>query len=226
MKRLCQIILLAVILSVSGSAPYNLPILRQHHPSDLSWLESKSCAAPCWENLSPGQTTYADGLERIQHNAALTILPLPPHDPSQDITWASTILVQHASRGTPTADLWFHPADTENLGHPDSLLTITFGVPKGTTLGDIIRWRGDPTRYALRCLNCFEAPDLLFLHLYYDAEQMEVLTTAIPRPHSMTWTIDWNQPIMEVIYESNAFYATNPPSCFWPAANVIAIRCF
>src|SRR3954468_6193603 len=93
MKRLCQFIILVIILRVSGSAPYNLPTLRQHHPSDLSWLESKSCAAPCWENLSPGQTTYADGLQRIQHNAALTIVPLPPHDPDQDITWASMIIV-------------------------------------------------------------------------------------------------------------------------------------
>jgi hypothetical protein len=202
MKRLCQIIMFVVVLTMPASAPYNLPVLRQQHIFDRSWIDSAACTAPCWENLAPGQTSYTDALPLIRHNTAFTIIPPPPHDASQNVTWASTIIVQRAQDGL-SGDLWFDPTDA---ARPGALLTITLGVPKGTTLGDIIRWRGDPTRYALRCLNCFEAPELLYLHLYYDAQQMEVLTTVIRRPDTATWAIDWEQPILEVIYEEKRFY--------------------
>ena len=80
--------ILSILISLMGCVSINMttsPIYTPRPTTDYNrWLRKQPCAAPCWEGITPGVTTYKDAQKLLEQNSSFIKVEL--HLPDE-ITW-------------------------------------------------------------------------------------------------------------------------------------------
>lgn len=107
-----------------------LPLGRKNN-----WLKGVPCRAPCWEGITPGQTSGQQAMEILQRNPFIKDVELR----SGPFYGDKGVLVWNWINGTPGGDLSYH------LGTPDQLVYQIRPEISLVQLGEVIDAYGEPS---------------------------------------------------------------------------------
>ncbi|MCU0511839.1 MAG: hypothetical protein MUE40_04630 [Anaerolineae bacterium] len=129
--RLYCLALLLMLVVAACSPPPNLrdPNLLQ----DTSLLTDDPCAAPCWRNIIPGETSWRDMMIAIEDDPAFTTVEEVKDDSSE-----ARLVNFTTSSGSPCCRV-YSTLDGRTVGQ-----ILTLLAPGQMTLGDIFDKYGEP----------------------------------------------------------------------------------
>lgn len=131
-----RVLLVLLVVMVAAAACAAPPELR--NPSfleDSSLVDNEPCAAPCWRNITPGETTWRDALTILEDDATLSDVKTETNEETGEI--AATF--QRAD-GVPCCLVY--TSDGEVV---DQML---LQLAPENTLGDVIENLGEPEYFS------------------------------------------------------------------------------
>lgn len=164
-SRLHRVAILLVVLAVLGlgacesqstvphtATPVQLPPspTKPLPPADwpYRWLEGIPCRPPCWEGITPGQTTAEEAVEILRRSpivatAEITTIPLHSENGVVEWSWAGT------GRQGGGADFYARIP-------PSPIYLVYPSYPVYFKLGDVIQAYGEPSHIIAKA---FHRPD-------------------------------------------------------------------
>lgn len=149
------IILGLLLLGLSGCTFPNPSMTPTKLPPDYNrWLRKEPCAAPCWEGLTPGITTYGGATKQLRQNDAFTRVEVILPD---RITWQR--------RG------WVDGGFAEfDISSGEAILKlIVVDLPQPIKLKDVMDVYGNPSHIQVFADEDMHEPDrmLYSMELYF-----------------------------------------------------------
>jgi hypothetical protein len=146
-----------VVLVIAACAPP--PVLRnEKFLSDDSLVSGEPCVAPCWREITPGETGWSDALSILEDASDITL------DPVQDDPESEAIGVQwKQNEGDVCCQMISENGDTVSL--------IFLQTAPNMTVGELVEAHGDPA-YAI---GNPVTDDQAVVLLVYPNQQMVVL---------------------------------------------------
>lgn len=131
--RLLLLGLLALLLTAACSAP---PPLRDDNLlHDDSLITNQPCGAPCWNNITPGETTWNNAVTILEDDTALENVQT-----QQDEETSAVVAEFQGVGGSPCCQMFSETGETVSL--------IFLRLAPDTTVGEIIETHGEPA-YAI-----------------------------------------------------------------------------
>ncbi len=125
-----SLILLATFV-IAGCAP-QIELLSEQYLQDTSLISGEPCGAPCWRNITPGETRWTEALTRVQDDATLADVQEQSNEDSAEVA----ITFQNRD-GVPCCLLY-----SQDGQFVDQIL---LQVAPQMTVGQVIETYGEPT---------------------------------------------------------------------------------
>lgn len=109
----------------------------QHH-----WLEGIPCRPPCWEGITPGQTSFNDAVELLKKNPATTMVQISEGSdkkPFASWNWLNNLSSANIQLNTNNGVI------EARAGKSGTITKISSRLPASFKLGEIIRVYGEPS---------------------------------------------------------------------------------
>lgn len=148
-------------------------LLNDRLLDDASLLSGEPCEAPCWQNITPGETGYEDALARLEALASATIL----HADDSAIIFSGI-------DGDPCCQII---SDDNGL-----ISTILLQLKPQMQFGDVIARHGEPT-YVIG--QPFSDAEAMLIHIYPDLAML--LYVMAPGPEAQ---LQESSPIVATMY--------------------------
>jgi hypothetical protein len=172
--------LIGVLFLAGCSAPP--PLRADNYLNDQSLLTDQPCAAPCFQGITPGVTTFADAVALLQNNAAFTNVQ------SREKTDQNPPVVQWSTAGNqPCCQL---------VANPDTNIveSIFINVAPSMNLGQVIEKYGEP-EYVFPA--DYSNEEVILGLLYPEAGHVTFVV-----PGNADSSIDANDPVVLVLYQA------------------------
>jgi len=159
-RRMMILGLFILVAGLAGCASMNTaPVYPTNTPMptpDYSnyWLRKQPCAAPCWEGITPGVTTYKEALKLLEQNSSATNVKLTlPEEIHWD--WRET-----NSGGWLRFDAWAEKPVIQSIG---------VGLPEPVKLKDVTSAFGYPSHVSADAEEGTDIGTGMYygIHLYY-----------------------------------------------------------
>jgi hypothetical protein len=118
----------------------------------VRWLSGNPCNPPCWEGITPGQTTLKDAVDLLQNNpliGQLTIYADENRPNSGEISWSWPGVEKRGGRV-------FYARIGDVAG--SVVYAIWPGFGEGVRLGEVIQAFGEPSHVKIREVKILEPP--------------------------------------------------------------------
>jgi len=162
-----------------------ISLLNENFLVTDSLTSDDPCGTPCWENITPGETTVAEAATIIEELEPFTIL-------QQD---ANTIIFSADEN-----DICCQVISEDNSGSPDAVVGAIFlQLAPTTTLSEFIEVHGDPTYVSGEPYSDSEA----VLTLFYD-DLSTILNVVVDGEDGM---LGDDSPIFAAVYASETLYS-------------------
>lgn len=164
--RLVAIALLSIMAAIliAGCQP-QVELLSDQYLQDTSLVTGDPCSAPCWRNITPGETTWTDALARVQDDATLAEV----QEQSADEEGSTEVAITFQNRdGIPCCLLYSTNGEVVDQ--------ILLQVAPAMTTGQVIDVLGEPTYVAGTDSENAQglSPEQASLALYYPDNQTVV----------------------------------------------------
>lgn len=147
--------LIVLLIAAFGLSTFSLPIIvaaqeaaeTEEPPSladmmllkDTSLVDSIPCAPPCWNNITPGETTWADALQIIEDDSRLNVPEIEEIE-AEDNSVILRVSFEVANTGVVCCQMFSEAGE---------FVTIIFiQLAPLNTVGDVIAVHGEP-QYAI-----------------------------------------------------------------------------
>lgn len=164
---------------ISIGAP-EASLLNQSFLNDDSLLNGEPCAAPCWQGITPGETSLADALEIVQQLDGMTVIN------SSDATF-----VFASANGAPCCQI--------SSQGSEYVATMLFQHAPNITVGDLIAAHGEPSFVTGQPFSVSES----VLMLYYPETPMLLYAMVA----GMDGQLQESSPIVSVVYATADVFA-------------------
>jgi hypothetical protein len=177
-------VILAAVL-IAGCQP-QIELLSEQYLQDTSLVTGDPCSAPCWRNITPGETAWTDALARVQDDPTLAEVNEQTSEESSEVA----ITFQNRD-GIPCCLLY--STDGEVVDQ------ILLQVAPDMTTGQVIDVLGEPTYVAGTDSENAQglSPEQASLALYFPEAQTVVYSFVEGRENG---ALSEQSPIFAVLY--------------------------
>ena len=121
------------------------------------WLNGIPCTPPCWENITPGSTTFEQSIELLENNTDVDNVEISEYlsmfgDPVQDVTWEIT----------NTDPLWTGRIIYVNVPNYTETIPALILYTPDICLKEIVNRYGEPDYIALDNYRYLNTADLIW----------------------------------------------------------------